>query len=135
MTLQDLEPPVPGRVGGSTLPVLAIRGDAETGQLEIAEIHDSSLALGDIPENTPRRTVAAAEFRPWPQQTVFVRGQPFVYQWTGGHARCARCGAELQPFAYSGIPGGDVRERGQGTGLPVWYCERCVRGALGLAPR
>lgn len=133
MIMKDLETPVPGRVGGSTLAVLAIRGDAAAGQLEIAEIHDSSLALGDIPENTPRRTVPSAEFRPWPQQTLFVGGQPFVYQWAGGHARCARCDAELEHFAYSGIPGGDVRERGQGAGPAIWYCGSCVRGPLDLA--
>ena len=133
MTLKDLAIAVPGRFGGSTLAVLAIRGDAETGQIQIAEIHDSSLAIGDIPENTARRMVPAAEFRPWPQQTVFVGGQPFVYQWAGGHARCARCDAELEHFAYSGVPGGDVREHSQGAGLRIWYCESCVRRPFDLA--
>jgi hypothetical protein len=133
MPLKYLQTPVPGRVGGSTLIVLAIRGDAATNQLEVAEIHDVSFALGDIPENTTHRVVPAADFRPWPQQTVFIGGQPFVYQWAGGHPRCARCQAELEHFAYSGMSGGDVRERGQGSGPPIWYCESCVRGSSDLA--
>lgn len=99
MTLKDLETPVPGRVGGSPFAVLALRGDADTGQLEIAEIHDNSLALGDIPANAVHRIVVATDFRPWPQRTVHIGGQPFVYQWAGGYARCARCDAELKHFA------------------------------------
>lgn len=133
MPLKYLQTPVPGRVGGSTLIVLAIRGDAATDQLEVAEVHDVSLAVGDIPETTTRRVVPAADFRPWPQQTVFIGGQPFVYQWAFGHTRCARCNAELEHLAYSGMSGGDVRERGQGSGPPIWYCESCVRGSLDLA--
>lgn len=133
MPLKYLQTPVPGRVGGSTLIVLAIRGDAATDQLEVAEVHDISLAVGDIPETTTRRVVPAAEFRPWPQQTVFIGGQPYVYQWAFGHTRCARCNAELEHFAYAGISGGDVRERGQGSGPPIWYCDSCVRGPLDLA--
>jgi hypothetical protein len=132
MSLRYLQTPVPGRVGGSTLIVLAIRGDAATDQVEVAEIHDASLAVGDIPETTTHRVVPAADFRPWPQQTVFVGGQPFVYQWVGGRARCAKCQAELEHFAYSGTSGGDVRERGQGSG-PTWYCERCVRESMDVA--
>ncbi|MGD0195532.1 MAG: hypothetical protein ABSC35_11790 [Candidatus Dormibacteria bacterium] len=133
MTLQPLHTPVPGRVGGSTVIVLAIRGDASTGQVEVAEVHDVSLAVGDIPEHTTRRLVPAADFRPWPQRTAFIGGQPFVYQWVSGHARCARCDAELEHFAYTGRSGGDVREHGQGSGPPIWYCESCVRGPLDLA--
>lgn len=133
MPLKPLQTPVPGRVGGSALTVLAIRGDAETDQLEVAAVHDNSLGLGDVPENTTRRLVSAADFRPWPQQTVFIGGQPFVYQWARGHATCARCNVELEHFAYSGMPGGDVREHGQGSGPPIWYCESCVRGPLDLA--
>jgi len=83
VTLKYLQTPVPGRVGGSTLIVLAIRGDPTTDQLEVAEVHDISLALGDIPENTKHRLVPAAIFQPWPQQTVFIGGQPVVYQWAG----------------------------------------------------
>jgi hypothetical protein len=128
VSLELLETPVPGHVGGSTLTVLALRGDAATGQLEVAEIHDSSLAVGDIPSNAVRRMVHAADFRPWPQRTVFAGGQPFVYRWAGGHANCSRCRARLEHFAYRGMSGGDVRERGQGSGQPIWYCERCVRG-------
>jgi len=74
MTLQYLQTPVPGRVGGSTLIVLAIRGDAATDQLEVAEIHDVSFALGGIPENTPHRLVPAADFRPWPPADGVHRG-------------------------------------------------------------
>src|SRR5487761_903227 len=96
-----------------------IRADAETDQLEVAAVHDNSLGLGDVPENTTRRLVSAADFRPWPQQTVFIGGQPFVYQWARGHATCARCNVELEHFAYSGMPGGDVREHGQGSGPPI----------------
>ena len=133
MPLKYLQTPVPGRVGGSTIVVLAIRGDAQTDQLEIAEINDVSLAVGDIPINTAHRVVPAADFRPWPQQTTFIGGQPFVYEWAGGRVKCARCDAELEHFAYSGRSGGDVRERGQGSGPPIWYCETCVRGPLDLA--
>ncbi len=115
------------------LVVLAIAGDTSTDQLEVAEVHDSSIALGDIPENTRRRVVPAADFRPWPQRTMFIGGQPFVYQWAGGRERCARCGAEVEHFGYTGMSGGDVRERGVGTGSPIWYCESCVREALDLA--
>jgi uncharacterized protein with PIN domain len=77
--------------------------------------------------------VPAADFRPWPQRTVFIGGQPFLHQWASGHARCARCDAELDHFAYAGMSGGDVRERGQGSGQPTWYCESCVSGPLDLA--
>jgi hypothetical protein len=128
VTLKNLETTVAGRVEGSATEVIAIRGDAETGQLEIAEIRDNSLALGSIPANSVRRMVHAAQFRPWPQLTIHIGGQPFVYQWTGGHARCAQCGRALEHFAYVGTPGGDVRERGQGAIRPVSYCESCARG-------
>lgn len=130
MTLMYLQTPVPGRVSGSTRIVMAVRGDSATDQIEIAEIHDVSLALGDIPEHTPHRVVRASEFRPWPQQTRFIGGQPFVYQWTFEHARCARCNAGLEHFAYAGTAGGDVRERGLGAGPPIWYCENCARESL-----
>jgi hypothetical protein len=133
MPLKDLQAPVPGRVGGSMVIVQAIRGDAATDELEVAEVHDASLAVADIPETTTHRVVRAADFRPWPQQTMFIGGQPFVYQWAFGHSRCANCNAELEHFAFSGLSGGDVRERGQGSGQPVWYCESCVRGPLDLA--
>jgi hypothetical protein len=133
MPLKYFQTPVPGRVGGSTLIVLAIRGDAATDQLEVAEVHDVSLAGGDIPETATRRVVPAADFRRRPQQTVFIGGQPFVYQWAFGHTKCARCNAELEHFAYSGMSGADVRERGQGSGPPIWYCESCVRGSSDLA--
>jgi hypothetical protein len=103
MPLTSLLTPVPGRVGGSALTVLAIRGDTATEQLEVAEVHDISLAIGDIPETTTRRLVPAADFRPWPEQRVFIGGQPFVYQWVRGHATCARCNADLEHFAYSGM--------------------------------
>lgn len=129
MALKSLQRPVPGRVGGSALIVLAIGGDAGTDELEVAEIHDVSFAIGDIPENTTHRVVPAADFRPWPQQTVFIGGQPFVYEWARGQARCARCDAALEHFAYLGMSGGDVREHGQGSGPPIWYCESCVRGS------
>ena len=62
MPLKYFQTPVPGRVGGSTLIVLAIRGDAATDQLEVAEVHDVSLAGGDIPETATRRVVPAADF-------------------------------------------------------------------------
>jgi hypothetical protein len=130
VTLKNLETTVAGRVEGSATEVIAIRGDAETGQLEIAEIRDNSLALGSIPANSVRRMVLVAQFRPWPQLTIHIGGQPFVYQWTGGHARCAQCGRELEHFAYVGTPGGDVRERGQGATRPVSYCESCARSPL-----
>ena len=129
MTLKDLESTVAGRVAGSATEVIAVRGDSETGQLEIAEIPDNSLALGSIPATTTHRLVLASQFRPWPQSTVYIGGQPFVYQWTGGHANCARCGQELEHFAYVGTPGGDVRERGQGYTRPISYCERCPRNS------
>jgi len=132
MTLKPLDTPVRGRVDGSTVAVIALRGDAATGQLEVADIHDDSLALGDIPANAVCRIVPAADFRPWPQLTIFVGGQPFMYQWAGGHARCARCDAGLEHFAYTGISGGDVRER-HGSAQAIWYCEGCVRGPLNLA--
>jgi hypothetical protein len=127
VTLKNLESAVAGRVEGSAIEVMAVRGDVETGQLEIAEIRDNSLALGSIPANSARRTVLAAQFRPWPQLTVHIGGQPFVYQWIGGLATCAQCGRELEHFAYVGTPGGDVRERGQGSAKPVSYCESCAR--------
>jgi hypothetical protein len=128
VTLKDLESTVAGRVEGSAIDVIALRADADTGQLEIAEVRDNSLALGAIPANSVRRMVLAAQFRPWPRWTVHIGGQPFVYQWTGGGARCARCGAELEHFAYVGTSGGDVREREQGAARPISYCERCARG-------
>src|SRR6202030_9328 len=102
VTLKDLTSTVAGRVDGSANEVIAIRGDADAGQLEIAEVRDSSLALGAIPATAARRTVPATHFRPWPQSTVHIGGQPFVYQWTGRDARCARCGVELEHFAYVG---------------------------------
>jgi hypothetical protein len=40
LLLKYLQTPVTGRVGGSTLMVLAIRGDAATDQLEVAEIRE-----------------------------------------------------------------------------------------------
>ncbi|MGA7988032.1 MAG: hypothetical protein WCB51_06495 [Candidatus Dormiibacterota bacterium] len=132
MSLKPLDTSVPGHVGGSTLTVLALRGDAATGQLEVAEVHDNSLALGDIPTNARRRLVPAADFRPWPQRTVFVGGQPFVYQWIGGRVNCSRCDARLEHFAYAGKSGGDVRERGQGSGQPLWYCDDCVGSPLDI---
>ena len=89
VTLKNLESTVAGRVEGSAIEVIAVRGDTETGQLEIAEIRDNSLALGSIPANSVHRMVLA-QFRPWPQLTVHIGGQPFVYQWTGGHASCAQ---------------------------------------------
>lgn len=128
MTLKDLESTVAGRVEGSAIEVIALRGDAETGQLEIAEIRDSSLAFGAIPANAARRMVPATQFRPWPQWTVHIGGQPFVYQWIGGDARCARCDAQLEHFAYVGRVGGDVREREQGAVRLIWYCQGCARG-------
>ena len=124
--LKDLESTVAGRVEGSAIEVVALRADAETGHLEIAEIRDNSLALRAISANSVHRMVLAAEFRPWPQLTVHIGGQPSVYQWTGGHARCAKCGGELEHFAYVGTSGGDVRERGQGSARPISYCERCA---------
>jgi hypothetical protein len=127
MTLKNLESPVAGRVEGSAIEVIALRGDTETGQLEIAEIRDNSLALGSIPANSARRMVLAAQFRPWPQLTVHIGGQPFVYQWSGGQAKCAQCGRELEHFAYVGTLGGDVREREQGSTRPMSYCARCAR--------
>ena len=126
MTLKDLESPVAGRVEGSAIEVIALGGDTDTGQLEIADIRDNSLALGSIPTNAARRLVLATQFRPWPQLTVYVGGQPFVYQWIGGHTRCAQCGRELEHFAYVGTPGGDVRERGQGSSRPISYCVSCA---------
>ncbi|MGD0196272.1 MAG: hypothetical protein ABSC35_15585 [Candidatus Dormibacteria bacterium] len=128
MALMHLRTPVPGRVGGSTLTVMAIRGDAATDLIEVAEIHDASVALGDMPENTTRRTVRAADFRPWPQQTRFIGGQPFVLRWAFEHPRCAGCDTELEHFGYAGTAGGDVREHGQGVGPPIWYCDSCARG-------
>ena len=133
MTLKDLDTPVPGRVGGSSLAILALRGDTATGQIEVAEIHDNSLAVGDIPATAVRRMVAATDFRPWPQRTVHIEGQPFVYQWTGGRSSCAKCGAELEHFAYVGRPGGDVREHAQGSAQRIWYCEGCARDPLDIA--
>ena len=130
MTLKDLESTVAGRVEGSAIEVVALRGDMDTGQLEIAEIRDSGLAIGSIPADPMRRLVPASQFRPWPQLTAYVGGQPFVYQWTGGHARCARCDRELEHFAYVGTPGGDVRERGQSLSRPIAYCVTCARGAF-----
>jgi hypothetical protein len=127
VTLKDLESAVAGRVEGSAIDVIAVRGDADTGQLEIAEVRDNSLALGAIPDNPARRMVPAIQFRPWPQWTVHIGGQPFVYQWTGGDARCARCGAELEHFGFVGRSGGDVREREQGAVRPIAYCQRCAR--------
>ncbi|MGA8417148.1 MAG: hypothetical protein WB808_11070 [Candidatus Dormiibacterota bacterium] len=130
MTLKDLESTVAGRVEGSTIEVIALRGDADAGQLEIAEGRDGSLALGAIPANPARRMVPAAQFRPWPQSSVYIGGQPFVYQWVGGGARCARCGAELEHFAYVGRSGGDVREREQGAVRLISYCASCARNPL-----
>lgn len=128
MTLKDLESTVAGRVEGSAIEVIALRGDAETGQLEIAEARNNSLALGAIPASAERRIVPATQFRPWPQRTAHIGGQPFVYQWIGADARCARCGAELEHFAYVGRSGGDVREREQGAVRPISYCQSCARG-------
>jgi len=127
--MKDLATAVPGRLDGSTIPVLAVRGDAKTGQLEVVEVHDNSLTLGDIPADAARRVIAASDFRPWPQTTRYIGGQPFIHRWAGGHARCARCEAELEHFAYNGTMGGDVRERGLGV-TSTWYCESCVRGPL-----
>jgi hypothetical protein len=127
VALKNLESTVAGRVEGSAIEVIAVRGDTETGQLEIAEIRDNSLALGSIPANSVHRVVLAAQFRPWPQLTVHIGGQPFVYQWIGGHTRCAQCDREIEHFAYVGTLGGDVRERGQGSTRPISYCESCAR--------
>ena len=127
VTLKDLASAVAGRVQGSAIEVMAVRGDADTGQLEVAEVRDNSLALGAIPINPARRVVPATQFRPWPQLTVHIGGQPFVYQWTGGTASCAVCGAELEHFAYVGRSGGDVREGEQGAVRPISYCENCAR--------
>jgi hypothetical protein len=127
VTLKDLESTVAGRVEGSAIEVVALRGDADTGQLEIAEARDNSLALGAIPANAAHRMVPATHFRPWPQRTVYIGGQPFVYQWTGNDARCAQCGAELEHFAYVGRVGGDIREREQGAVRSISYCESCAR--------
>lgn len=130
VTLKDLAATVAGRVEGSAIEVVALRGDADTAQLEIAEIRDSSLALGANPASTKRRLVPAIQFRPWPQLTVHVGGQPFVYQWTGGDSRCARCGVDLEHFAYVGRAGGDVREREQGAVRQIAYCATCARASF-----
>lgn len=134
MPLKPLDTPVPGHVGGSARIVLAVRGDGANGQLEVTEVRDNSVALGDIPSNAVCHVVAAGDFRPWPQRTVFVGGQPFVFQWAERHATCAQCGVTLEHFGYTGMPGGDVREHGQGAGhaRAIWYCDSCVRGPFDI---
>ena len=127
VTLKDLESTVAGRVEGSAIDVIALRGDADAGQLEIAEARDNSLAIGTIPANPARRMVPATQFRPWPQWTVHIGGQPFVYQWIGGNAICTRCGTQLEHFGFVGRSGGDVREREQGAVRQIAYCQRCAR--------
>ncbi len=130
MTWKDLEVAVPGRVSGSSVEVLAVRGDAETSQVEIAEIHDNSLALGATPANSVHRVVRISAFRPWPRRVIHLGGQPFAYEWAGGSSKCAQCSRHLEHFAYVGVSGGDVREREQGAIQPIWYCESCAHNPL-----
>jgi hypothetical protein len=79
VTLKDLESTIPGCVEGSAIEVIALRGDAATGQLEIAEVRDNSLALGAIPAKPARRIVPPPSFGRGPSGLPTSVGSPSCF--------------------------------------------------------
>jgi hypothetical protein len=126
MAWKHLETNPAGRLPDSTLLVIALRGNAETDEIEVAEVGDMSIAPGAIPKDAVHRIVPARDFQPLPRSTALIAGQIFVLQWAARFGRCSECGSDIEHFAFLGPDRDMVRQPGEESARLTGYCVACA---------
>jgi hypothetical protein len=126
---QALPHPVPGHssIDGIPVPVVAVRRNGETGQLEVVRgYHPTPEWPGVVaPRNSRRHIVPASSFIPHPRREVIIGNQGFFYSTVSNAVSCAGCGRDDIGFGFvsSEVPlVGNVRNTADHSTL----CEECA---------
>ena len=126
---QALPHPVPGHssIDGIPVPVVAVRRNGGTGQLEVVRGYHPTPEWPGVaaPRNSRRHIVPASSFIPHPRRELIIDSQRFFYSTVANSVRCAGCGRDDIGFGFvsSEVPlVGDVR----GTADHSALCEQCA---------
>jgi len=126
---EGLPHPVPGHssIDGIPVPVVAVRRNGETGQLEVVRGYHPTAEWPGVPapRNSRRHIVPASSFIPHPRRELIIDGQRFFYSTISNAVRCAACGSQDNGFGFvsSEVPlVGDARNTTDHSTL----CEQCA---------
>ena len=105
---QRLAHPVPGytTMDGLPVPVVAVRRQSATAQLEVVRGYLETLGRPDAPRDPARHLIPAASFNPHPRRGLTIGLEQFQYTTLANSARCRVCGKDDLGFGFvsSAIP-------------------------------
>jgi hypothetical protein len=97
--------PVPGHssIDGLPVPVVAVRRNVATGQLEVVRgLRQSAGSPADAgaPARAQRHSIPASSFIPHPRRELIIDGQRFVFSTVAPSVSCATCAKDALGFAF-----------------------------------
>lgn len=132
---QPLPNPVPGHssIDGLPVPVVAIRRDSVSGQLEVVRGHHPTAEWPGFaaPRDAKRHVIPASSFIPHPRRELIIDDQRFFFSTVANPVRCAACHRRDLGFGFVGsqVP---VEGTEPTTADHSALCEHCAqkRGRL-----
>ncbi len=104
MSWESLRVPVPGHstIDGVPVPVVAVRRDSDSGQLEVVRgLHPTSEWPGTLPPHDAKRhIIPTLSFNPHPRRELTIGGQRFFFSSVADSVRCAECGGDQNGFGF-----------------------------------
>ena len=126
---QSLRQPVPGHstIDGVPVPVVVVRRNGATGQLEVVRGHHPTAEWpgAATPAGAKRHVLPALSFIPHPRRELLIGGQRFFFGSVSALVRCAACGSDDNGFGFVGAgtpPAGTDPGEADGSTL----CESCA---------
>ena len=135
---QSLPQPVPGHstIDGVPVPVVVVRRNGATGQLEVVRGHHPTAEWpgAATPAGAKRHVLPALSFIPHPRRELMIGGQRFFFGTVSASVRCAACGSDDNGFGFVGAgtpPAGAAPGDADGSTL----CETCADERAQVAAR
>ena len=126
---QALPHPVPGytSVDGLPVPVIAVRRNSATAQLQVLRDQPASPGSPDGQRDPARHLIPAASFNPHPQRGLSIGGEQFRYNTLANSASCRVCGRDDLGFGFVSVT---IPADGSDPDLAPnrSLCETCAEG-------
>lgn len=130
---QPLPHPVPGytSVDGLPVPVVAVRRNSATAQLQVLRDQVASPAGPEERRDPARHLIPAASFNPHPQRGLVIGGEQFRFNTLVNSASCRACGKADLGFGFVSVA---IPVDGSELGLAPnrSLCESCAEGQAGV---
>lgn len=128
---ESLRKPVPGHstIDGVPVPVVAVRRNGDTGQLEVVRgFYPTSdwPAATATPPNVKRHILPALSFIPHPRRELFIGGQRFFYTSVPNAVQCPACGSNDNGFGFVRSDDESDSENGRDAPGRRALCELCA---------